>query len=262
MCNFVETHDEVILAERDPVRADDQRVYLCFNCKLDRVARLNFDYFVDFNCDDGWFLFGNLMDLLVNFCFKIPPDNHAVFSTSHQPVFPVLESRLYLWSYRRLSILNFTGNSTSSFAYKRAVIGTDWFKILRLYLCFFQILQEEVVVVVVKLNLAHESSMAHASVQWFEIFKDAVYDESVVIIPHCHHFALLFQRGQVPNSSHTDANRVPRNSFDNFNHWHRHRAEHLQIPIIASRHNPVLLSIFANSKCHNVVYLSNIKSEN
>ena len=53
MCNFVETHDEVILAERDPVRADDQRVYLCFNCKLDRVARLNFDYFVDFNCYDG-----------------------------------------------------------------------------------------------------------------------------------------------------------------------------------------------------------------
>jgi len=53
MIDAVETHDEVILAETNPIRTNDQRVYLCFYCKLDRVNRLNLDYFFGFDYHEG-----------------------------------------------------------------------------------------------------------------------------------------------------------------------------------------------------------------
>jgi len=160
MIDAVVTHDEVILAKTNPIGTNDQCVYLRFYCELDRVNRLNLDYFFGFDCHDGWFLFSNLRDLLINVCFEVPPDNHTIFTTSHKPVFAFLGSWLYLRSFTRLSVLDLTSNSTSSFVDKKTIVFTNWHWILRLSLCFFQILQEEVVVVVVELYLAHESSMA------------------------------------------------------------------------------------------------------
>lgn len=65
MFNLIKTHNEVILPERYPVRANDQRIYLCFNCQLYKVDRLNLDYIVSYR-DNGGSLFGNLT-LLVKF---------------------------------------------------------------------------------------------------------------------------------------------------------------------------------------------------
>lgn len=96
----------------------------------------------------------------------MPPNNHAVFSTSHQPVLPVLESLLFQLSNRSFFLENLTGNSAPSFAsdFLFAIDTLNFHQILRLYLCFLEILQEEVVVVVVKLDLADEGPMAHATV--------------------------------------------------------------------------------------------------
>jgi len=134
--------------------------------------------------------------------------------------------------------------------------------VLILFLLDVELFMHEIVV---ELYLADEAAVLESTIEGLEPLKDGVNHERVILVAYCYQVSMAimvssqFQRAI--SFGYVDADGVAASTLDHFVKLEVFKGEDAKVPIVASSNDPVLFTVAAHPKGHQVVDLTHVKSQ-